>query len=94
MSGTRPVVLITGGNSGIGIRTPRLGWPSGDGMEMQIWDKPHYWPMEKQQTMAIYSNVPPLVRAVISGPPPLILPHHGNQSPFSPKAPSALKKPR
>ena len=25
-----------GGNSGIGIRTPRDGWPSGDGMELQI----------------------------------------------------------
>jgi len=59
--------IVKGGNSGIGIRTPRLGWPSGDGMEMQIWDKPHFWPMEKQQTMAIYSNVPPLARADKTG---------------------------
>ena len=29
-----------GCNSGIGIRTPRSGWPSGDGMELQIYDRP------------------------------------------------------
>ena len=52
-----------GTNSGVGIRTPRLGWPSGDGMEMQIWDVPLTRPIDKHQAMAIYGNVPPLARA-------------------------------
>jgi hypothetical protein len=51
-----------GANSGIGIRTPRTGWPSADGMEMQLWDKPFDTPLDKHQTMAIYGNVPPLGR--------------------------------
>ena len=55
--------IAAGGNSGIGIRTPRDGWPSGDGMEMQLWDKPYDEPLDKHQTMAIYGNVPPLARA-------------------------------
>lgn len=52
-----------GTNSGIGIRTPRPAWPSGDGMELQIWDLPYDHPLDKHQTMAIYGNVPPLARA-------------------------------
>jgi len=52
-----------GGNSGVGIRTPRPGWPSGDGMELQIWDIPRNTPLDKHAAMAIYGNVPPLARA-------------------------------
>jgi len=52
-----------GCNSGIGIRTPRSGWPSGDGMEMQIWDRPLRERIDKHAQMAIYGNMPPLGRA-------------------------------
>jgi len=52
-----------GTNSGIGIRTPRNGWPSGDGMELQLWDRPPEQKLDKHQTMAIYGNVPPIARA-------------------------------
>jgi hypothetical protein len=51
------------GNSGAGIRTPRKGWPSGDGMELQLWHTPHDTKLDKHQTMAIYGNVPPIARA-------------------------------
>ncbi|NUQ65877.1 MAG: DUF1080 domain-containing protein [Pirellulales bacterium] len=54
--------MAKGGNSGVGIRTPRAGWPSGDGMEMQFWDRPDSEKLDKHQTMAIYGNVPPLAR--------------------------------
>ena len=47
-------------NSGIGIRTPRDGWPSGDGMELQLQDEPG---LDKQSTFAIYGNLEPLARA-------------------------------
>ncbi len=50
------------GNSGIGIRTPPAGWPSGDGMEVQMEDTPYSKPIDKHATMAIYGNVPPLAR--------------------------------
>ena len=56
-----------GGNSGVGIRTPRLGWPSGDGMELQLWDLANTTPLDKHAAMAIYGNVPPLARADRSG---------------------------
>jgi len=56
-----------GGNSGVGIRTPRPGWPSGDGMELQIWDIPRTALLDKHAAMAIYGNVPPLARADRSG---------------------------
>jgi|GEM_PF-381589 len=56
-----------GGNSGVGIRTPRNGWPSGDGMEIQIWDLPRDKPLDKHAPGAIYGNVPPLARADRSG---------------------------
>jgi hypothetical protein len=55
-------IICKGGNSGVGIRTPRLGWPSADGMEMQIWDVPYKRPFDKHQALAIYGNVPPLTR--------------------------------
>ena len=51
------------GNSGAGIRTPRKGWPSGDGMELQLWHTPHNVKLDKHQTLAIYGNVPPIARA-------------------------------
>lgn len=56
-----------GGNSGIGIRTPAAGWPSTEGMELQIWDVPADRPLDKHAPMAIYGNVPPLGRADRSG---------------------------
>jgi len=52
--------ISKGGNSGIAIRTAKGGWPSGDGMEMQILDQPG---LVKDSTMAIYGNLPPLTRA-------------------------------
>ena len=52
--------ITKGGNSGIGIRTKPQGWPSGDGMELQLLDKPS---IDKSSTMAIYRNVPPLAAA-------------------------------
>lgn len=51
------------GNSGIGIRTPRNGWPSGDGMELQIEDEPTGTPLTRSSTMGIYGNLEPLARA-------------------------------
>jgi hypothetical protein len=57
-----------GGNSGIGIRTPRPAWPSGDGMEIQLWDIPYdNKPLDKHAAGAIYGNMPPLARADKSG---------------------------
>jgi hypothetical protein len=50
-------------NSGIGLRTPRNGWPSSDGMELQLEDLPPNAPLDKHSPMAIYGNVPPLARA-------------------------------
>ena len=60
-------IIQKGGNSGIGIRTPRLGWPSGDGMEIQIWDVPYDRPLDKHAAGGIYGNVPPLGRNDRSG---------------------------
>jgi hypothetical protein len=56
--------ISKGGNSGVAIRTATGGWPSGDGMELQILDRPG---MVKDSTMAIYGNLPPLERADKSG---------------------------
>jgi hypothetical protein len=53
-------LIVKRGNSGIGIRTPQPGWPSSDGMELQIEDVPG---LDQHKTMAIYGNVPPLARA-------------------------------
>ena len=55
--------LAAGGNSGIGIRTPREGWPSGDGMELQLLDEPPDAPLSRHSTMALYGNVEPFARA-------------------------------
>ncbi len=52
--------ISRGGNSGLAIRTAKNGWPSGDGMELQILDRPG---LVKDSTMAVYGNVPPLDRA-------------------------------
>jgi hypothetical protein len=52
-----------GGNSGLGIRTPKAGWPSGDGMELQIYDRPG---QEPGSQMSIYQHRPPLARPDIS----------------------------
>ena len=56
--------ISKGGNSGVAIRTAAEGWPSGDGMELQILDRPG---LVKDSTMAIYGNLPPLTRADRSG---------------------------
>ena len=48
-----------GGNSGLGIRTPRAGWPSSEGMELQWQDHPG---VGKHDTMSIYGNVAPFAR--------------------------------
>ncbi|MEX0939293.1 MAG: DUF1080 domain-containing protein [Pirellulales bacterium] len=52
--------LVEGNNSGIGIRTPRDGWPSRDGMELQIYDRPG---LEPNSNMSLYGHVKPLARA-------------------------------
>lgn len=52
-----------GGNSGLAIRTPRIGWPSNDGMEMQIIDRRNPTSIEKDSLMSCYCNVPPFCRA-------------------------------
>jgi hypothetical protein len=52
-----------GGNSGLGIRTPKTGWPSGDGMELQIYDRPG---KEAGSQMSIYQHLPPLERPDVS----------------------------
>ena len=57
---TLEYLAAPGCNSGIGIRTPREGWPSGDGIELQIYDQPG---RDKHSTMALYGNVEPLDRA-------------------------------
>jgi hypothetical protein len=51
------------GNSGIGIRTPPGGWPSGDGMELQLYDERPDTPLNRHSTMALYGNLEPLARA-------------------------------
>jgi hypothetical protein len=56
--------ITKGGNSGVAIRTAPDGWPSGDGMELQILDRPG---LVKDSTMSIYGNLPPLTRADKSG---------------------------
>jgi hypothetical protein len=51
-----------GGNSGVGIRTHPRGWPSGDGMELQLYDEPPGTPLSRQSSMALYGNMEPLGR--------------------------------
>ncbi|HEV3340021.1 MAG TPA: DUF1080 domain-containing protein [Pirellulales bacterium] len=55
--------MAAGGNSGIGIRTAKKGWPSGDGMELQLLDEPSGTPLTRHSTMAIYGNLEPFARA-------------------------------
>lgn len=52
-----------GGNSGIGIRTARNAWPSGDGIELQLLDEPPAAPLSRSSTMGLYGNVESLARA-------------------------------
>ena len=47
-------------NSGIAIRTARDGWPSTEGMELQLQNSPG---MDKHALMAVYGNLPPVARA-------------------------------
>jgi hypothetical protein len=54
--------MVKGINSGVGIRTPRGGWPSSDGMEIQIFEGTPDMPLDEHAPMAIYGNVPPLAR--------------------------------
>jgi len=56
--------ISKGGNSGVGIRTPRQGWPSRNGMELQILDRPG---KSKGSQMAVYKHFPPLERPDNSG---------------------------
>ncbi len=55
--------LTKGGNSGIGLRTPHEGWPTADGMELQLLDTPYDAIIKDQPMMSIYGHVPPLARA-------------------------------
>ncbi|MGD9646101.1 MAG: DUF1080 domain-containing protein, partial [Pirellulales bacterium] len=55
--------LAQRGNSGIGIRTPRAGWPSGDGIELQLYDEADDAPLNRHSSMALYGNLEPLARA-------------------------------
>lgn len=52
-----------GGNSGLGLRTPHDGWPTADGMELQLLDTPYEAKTQDQPMMAVYGHVPPLGRA-------------------------------
>lgn len=55
--------MARGGNSGIGLRTAHAGWPSGDGMELQLYDQRAGTPLNRHSTMAIYGNLEPLAHA-------------------------------
>ena len=58
--------LPPAGNSGIGIRFPRGGWPSTEGMEIQLLDDeaPRYKNLKPDQfNGAIYTHIAPKVRA-------------------------------
>ena len=55
--------MAKGGNSGIGIRTARSGWPSGDGMELQLLDERPGTPLTRHSTMALYGNLEPIAKA-------------------------------
>lgn len=57
--------LPPGGNSGVGIRFPAGGWPSTEGMEIQLLDDdPAHYPDLKPEHMncSVYSFVPPKAR--------------------------------
>lgn len=57
------LMLRRGGNSGLGIRTPHDGWPTTDGMELQLLDTPYDAQVRDQPFMAVYGHVLPLDRA-------------------------------
>ena len=59
--------LKKGGNSGLAIRSPRIGWPSNDGFEMQLIDQLDPKLVVKDSLMSSYSNVPPICRADTPG---------------------------
>ena len=50
-------------NSGVSVRTPRDGWPTSDGMELQLLDRPYDAKVTDEPYLAIYGHVPPLGRA-------------------------------
>ncbi len=52
-------------NSGLGIRTPRDGWPSSDGIELQWLDRPGTG--GTGANLALYGNLPPLDNVYRSG---------------------------
>ncbi|MFH1919478.1 MAG: family 16 glycoside hydrolase, partial [Planctomycetota bacterium] len=54
------------GNSGLSIRTPKEGWPTADGMELQLLDTPYNAEIKDQPAMAVYGHVLPLARADMS----------------------------
>lgn len=54
--------LAPGGNSGVAIRTPHDGWPSLDGIELQLLNLPPRAGDERHATMSIYGRVEPLGR--------------------------------
>jgi hypothetical protein len=58
-------LLGPGGNSGVGIRFPRGGWPSTDGIELQLLDDMHPRHAGLQEVHwngSLYSFLPPLAR--------------------------------
>lgn len=60
--------VSTGGNSGVGIRTPIGGWPSSDGMEVQILDQPENAAIFSGSLGSLYRNMPPVRRADLRSP--------------------------
>lgn len=60
--------ISAGGNSGVGIRTPVGGWPSADGMEVQILDQPDSAPIFSGSLGSLYRNLPPVRRADLRSP--------------------------
>ena len=55
------------GNSGIAIRTPRIGWPSVDGIELQLIDQLDPNQVDKGSLLSCYGNVPPICRGDTPG---------------------------
>lgn len=55
------------GNSGLAIRTPRIGWPSNDGFEMQLIDRLDPKQLVKDSLLSSYCNIPPICRADTPG---------------------------
>ena len=57
------VMVEKGGNSGLSVRTATEGWPTADGMEIQILDTPYDAPIRDQPYGSIYGHALPLTRA-------------------------------